>query len=314
MESSDEARAAPAARPPEDVWFLAAGLFLLTCVTTFYCGVEIGRDETGALVEGVWTAGLSYALPLMAILLFHEFGHYLQAVRHRIPASPPFFIPAPPGIGLFGTMGAVIVQRGHMTGRRALFDVAVSGPLAGLLIALPVAWFGIDQSVVKAFPDDKPHGRFGDPLILQAMVWFKHGPLPAGHDVELNPLLFAGWVGLFLTGLNLLPIGQLDGGHVAYALFGRRAHVFARVVWGALVVTMIVTQYWAFAVMMALLAIMGLRHPPTANDAEPLGTGRTLLGWFALSLLLVTFTPRPIDFHVPDPPAPIEQRLPAPEP
>ncbi len=309
MEPQDSHPNYEESRGVHDVWFLATGLFLLTCVTTFYCGVDIARDEGGVIHGGFWQAGLSYTLPLMAILLFHEFGHYLQSVRHRIPATPPFFIPAPPGIGLFGTMGAVIIQRGHMTGRRALFDVAVSGPLAGLLIALPIAWFGVDQSVVKVFSEDKAYSRFGDPLLLQAMVWMKHGPLPAGHDVELNPLLFAGWVGLFLTGLNLLPIGQLDGGHVAYALFGRRAHLFARIVWGVLVVTMIVTQYWAFAVMMALLALMGLRHPPTLNDHEPLGTGRTIVGWFALSLLFLTFTLRPIDFYVPEKPA--ENTVPA---
>lgn len=286
--------------PSLNAYFLCIGLFLLTCVTTFYTGLEIAgppqQEFTWALVK----QGLSYSGPLMLILLCHEMGHYLQSRRHHVPATLPFFIPTPPGFGLFGTMGAVIVQAGGIANRRALFDIAVWGPIAGIIIALPVAWYGVDQSVVRVFEPDAASIRFGDPLILKAMVYLKHGPLAENQDVVLNPLLFAGWVGIFLTGLNLMPIGQLDGGHVVYTLIGKRAHTVAMVVWCGWIAYMALAQYWGFVVFVILLGMMGLKHPPTSNDHMPLGIGRIVTGWLTMALLAVCFTPQPIQFHFPD--------------
>ena len=266
-------------------------LFLATCVTTFLTGIDQGRRTPETSWWTIAGYGFSYAGPVMLILLCHEMGHYLQAVRYGVPASLPFFIPMPPGVGPFGTMGAVIVQAAGHANRKAMFDIAVWGPLAGLIVCLPVCWWGILRSeVVEGGPGQL---YFGDPLILKAMVWLKHGPLPQNHDVLFNPVLYAGWVGLFLTGLNLMPIGQLDGGHIMYCLIGRKAHAVGIGVMLVGVIYMAVTQYWLYSLMMVLLLMLGIRHPPTADDSVPLGWGRVLLGWLSMALLLVCFTPRP---------------------
>jgi membrane-associated protease RseP (regulator of RpoE activity) len=283
-------------RPSREALLICAVLFLSTCVSTFLTGAlgpyhpQITRETSWWTMVGY---GMSYAGPLMLILLCHEMGHYLQAVRYGVPASLPFFIPMPPGIGPFGTMGAVIVQSAGHADRKAMFDIAVWGPLAGLVVCLPVCWWGIQQSTVLAVPPAMQDQLFGDPPILKAMVWLKHGPLPENHDVLFNPMLYAGWVGLFLTGLNLMPIGQLDGGHIMYCLIGRRAHTVGIGVLAVGVVYMAVTSYWLYSLMMVLLLMLGVRHPPTADDSVPLGWGRILLGWLSMALLLVCFTPRP---------------------
>ncbi|GIX04208.1 MAG: metalloprotease [Planctomycetaceae bacterium] len=271
-------------------WRLPFVLFFVTCLSTFWAGMPLATPPI------TWPrlirAGLEYSLPLMAILLCHEMGHYLQARRYRIPATLPYFIPMP--ISPFGTMGAVIVQSAGHADRKQLFDIAISGPLAGLVLAIPIAWLGIQQSVVIEVPAGAAVMSYGDPLLLKLMVWQKHGMLQANQDVLLNPLLFAGWVGLFLTGLNLLPIGQLDGGHILYALIGRKAHRVAQGLILAWLVYMILAQYWAFMVMVVLLWVMGIKHPPTANDDIKLSWGRTILGWSTLLLLLLCFTLQPI--------------------
>lgn len=287
-------------RPSVEAYLLSGLLFLLTCLSTFLVGIGSGGAEPPALTWPVILNGISYSGPLMLILLCHEMGHYLQARRHGVPATLPFFIPTPPWFGLFGTMGAVIVQDGRAADRRALFDIAVSGPIAGFLIALPATWYGVQHSTVQEIPEPPP-GRvvvsFGDPLILKAMVYAKHGVLPPKHDVIAGPLFFAGWVGLFLTGLNLLPIGQLDGGHTLYTLLGKQAHRVAFVAWLALVAYMIYAQYWGYVVFAGLLAFMGIFHPPTTDDEQPLGTGRTIVGWLTMGLLVICFIPQPVQLH-----------------
>jgi Zn-dependent protease len=286
-----------------DSIFLAAVLFLLTCWTTFDCGASSFLTPEDANRDSVrWSNGLQYAVPLMAILLCHEMGHYLQARRNRVPATLPFFLPVPGH--LFGTMGAVIVQAANLAHRRALFDIAVWGPLAGVVIALPVAAVGVWQSQVLAFDPARGANVYGDPLVLKFLVWLRHGPLPPGHDVELNPLLYAGWVGIFLTGLNLLPIGQLDGGHILYALIGRRAAAIGWLTLGLGMAYSVYTSYYGFVPMMILLGLLGIDHPPTADDHVPLGTGRVILGWLTLSFVVIGLTPQPFN-TIPAVPAPI---------
>ncbi len=210
----------------------------------------------------------------------------------------------------FGTMGAVILQGAGYADRKALFDIAISGPLAGLVVALPVAWFGITQSTVAALPDDARVTIFGDPIVLQWMIEMHHGPLPDNHEVILNPLLFAGWVGIFVTALNLLPVGQLDGGHILYTLIGRKAHWVAYSVVGGAIVWMVSTRDPSFILMIGLLYAFGLKHPPTADDSVPLGATRIVLGWLALAFVLVGFTPIPITSNQPEPqPAPLQQAI-----
>ncbi len=283
-------------------------LFLATCVSVFLAGMTPGGGLAGfltianllvhgkpvpleALVYFVQN-GLIYAGAVLAILGSHEMGHYLQAKRYHVPATPPFFIPFP--ISPFGTMGAVIIQGAGVANRKAMFDIAISGPLAGLVLALPITWFGLKHAVIGPVPPNNPGIEFGEPLIFTWMFEWIRGPKPAGFEIMLNPLLFAGWVGIFITALNLIPIGQLDGGHILYTLVGRRAHVVATSLLMLAVVYMIYTANYSYSLMVFLLLMMGPRHPPTADDAVPLGWFRHVLGWLTLGFIIIGFTPTPI--------------------
>jgi Zn-dependent protease len=204
-------------------------LFLATCASTFWVGSQAGvapanivRNLPGAItfrdvgVYGIWSSGLVYMTAVMTILFAHEMGHFFFCLRHRVPASLPFFIPMP--TGPLGTMGAVIGMQSSTANRRELFDVGLAGPLAGLIVALPIAWYGI--LTAEPFPVNvKPTWHFQDPLLFKALIAYLHPDLPAGRELTANPLYMAGWVGMLITGLNMMPISQLDGGHVAYALF-----------------------------------------------------------------------------------------------
>ena len=236
-------------------------------------------------------SGLMYAIPLMTILFCHEMGHYLQSVRHRVPASFPYFIPLP--LPPLGTMGAVILQGRGVATRRQMFDIAVSGPIAGLVVTIPVLLLGIYQS---GYEKATLSGRleYGEPLILQWVIHWIHGPGLPGETFMITTLGFAGWVGVFITAMNLLPVGQLDGGHILYTLIGRKAHAVAFLVIAAGVAMMFIQGTYTFSLLLILLMVTGLRHPPTANDSESLGKGRAILGWLTLSFLIIGFTPTPI--------------------
>ena len=197
---------------------LAIALFALTCVTT----TAAGMGPTGVLRDG-----LAFSVPLMAILLAHEFGHYIAARIHGVPASLPLFIPMPKS--LIGTMGAVILMRERIASRNALLDIGASGPLAGMVVALPVLAYGIVQSPVAPISSG-PYLQEGHSLLYVAMLWLLKGPIADNHDIMLSPTAFAGWVGLLVTMINLIPSLQLDGGHIAYALFGERYDRISRAV------------------------------------------------------------------------------------
>lgn len=268
---------------------LALYLFLATCASTF---LVAGLPYYG---KGIWTVitqGLSYAVPVMSILLAHEMGHYLQAKRYGVPASLPFFIPMP--LTPLGTMGAVIFQGRGVADRKQMFDIAISGPLAGLVVALPVTYFGMLNATVEPMANHQGTLEFGDPLIIQWMATMIHGAIPEGHTVMLNSMLFAGWVGIFVTALNLIPVGQLDGGHILYTLIGKRAHFVAMaVLWGA-VGYMIWSGEFAYSLLIVLILLMGPRHPPTRDDTVPLGTFRIVVGWLTLAFIIIGFTLTPI--------------------
>lgn len=286
----------PPAAPPSRTRpeLISVMLFFATCASTFLTAMIFFAppDPVFDWPARLWD-GWSYSGPIMLILLCHEMGHYLTARYHRVPASPPFFLPLPI-LSPLGTMGAVIVQPRGFGDRRTMFDIAIAGPLAGFLIALPVAWYGVQQATLMEFNPEVPQQGFGDPLLLKGMILMKFGELPPNHDVALNPLLFAGWAGLFLTGLNLVPMGQLDGGHIMYALLGKRAHLVAR----GMLLTTVGFMLWfrepIYSMMLLLLLLTGIEHPPTANDRVPLGKGRTLLGWATMLLFFLCFTPFPI--------------------
>lgn len=295
----------PPASPPAPpqvtrrrIW-LPLTLFLVTCVSTFVagCGVyelllaaAMGQLDALQLLPqallNYWADGLTYAVCVMTILACHEAGHFIQAWRYRVRASLPYFLPMP--ISPIGTFGAVIVMDSRVGDRRALFDIGITGPLAGLVPTLIFCALGIQDAHLVARPD-----MFGDPLLIKFLAWLKFGPLPAGHAIAIGKMGFAGWVGLLITSLNLMPIGQLDGGHILYGLLRKRAHFVATFLLLAAMVAVVVTGNLGWIVMLLLLAIMGPKHPPTADDNAPLGIWRILLGWLTLAFIVIGFTPTP---------------------
>ncbi|MBI1353890.1 MAG: site-2 protease family protein [Acidobacteria bacterium] len=244
-----------------------------------------------ALAKGA-SAGFEYSFWLLFILTSHEFGHYFAAKAHRVKATLPYFIPLP--LPPLGTMGAVIRMSAYIPNRRALFDIAVAGPLAGIVVALPVAWFGIRQAVhapVQALAGGSLY--FGDPLIFRIFEYFTLGPRPEGYELLIGPMAFAGWVGCFVTALNLLPISQLDGGHISYAVFGSWSRKVATAVFVGMGVMMLFNGP-SYILILALAWFAGIGHPPTMDDSVKLGPKRVALAWLALVIFILCFTPTPM--------------------
>ncbi len=266
----------PAAAPVRPPWRLSLGLFLATCLSTYLVG------------------GPVFSVALMTLLSAHELGHYLQARRFGIPASLPYFIPMP--LTPLGTMGAIIAMRAGGANVRALFDLAITGPLAGLVPTFLITVAGLRISTFGPEPEPGEALLFGSPLIFDWLAQLILGPVPEGQILILHPLAFAGWVGIFITALNLLPIGQLDGGHILYALLPRRAATVSVALLGAAIVSVIVWKLWHWSLMILLLTLLGPRHPPAAPGGRPLGRRRRLLGWLTLLFVIVGFTPRPFIF------------------
>jgi len=282
----DLERSAPRAAMDRRRWGLHIFLFLATCLST-YSIYDRTLSGSGA------AAGFSYAGSIMAILTAHEMGHFAMCRKYRVPASLPFFIPFP--ITIFGTMGAVIRMGGPIWTRRVLFDIAVAGPLAGLVVAIPALAWGLARSHVVPSEAALEAGiLLGDPLLLRWLAAAVAPPHPEGTSLVLHPVAFAGWAGLFVTALNLLPAGQLDGGHVIYAVAGRaHRHVTRGVVAGLAVLT-IATRSMNWIFLGVLIALFGLRpHPPTVS-AAPLDRRRLVLAVFMLVVFVLCFTPVPI--------------------
>jgi len=256
-------------------------LFALTAISTYVAG--------GGMEQPI--QGLKYSVCVLAILLSHEMGHFLQALRYGAPATLPFFLPMP--FSPVGTFGAVIAMDTRRLDRRALFDIGVTGPLAGLIPALIFTVVGLYQSHVVPMTRAAGVMELGEPLVFTWLTRLIHGPLPEGYTVMLGPMAFAGWVGMLITALNLIPIGQLDGGHILYALLGRKANIVGMFLLLAAIVAVVIAGYWGWLIMIFLLGLLGPEHPPTANDRAPLGAFRIILGWLALAFIVVGFTPEP---------------------
>jgi membrane-associated protease RseP (regulator of RpoE activity) len=268
-------------------------LFLLTVLSTLIAGSGAFFAFNPLVEPGRLLEGIPFSFTLLAILGTHEFGHYFTARAYGASVSLPYFIPAPPPL-LFGTLGAIIRMRSPARDRNSLFDIAAAGPLAGLVVALPALWIGLRWSKVAAVPAGGSVA-FGDSLLLRFMTWLSFGTLPPGHDVFVHPVALAGWVGLFVTALNLIPVGQLDGGRIAYALFGARHRQISIATFVALLALGAVTGagnwfVWAFL----LLFVMGFHHQPPLDDLSPLSPGRYAVGVLCLLLLIVLIPPVPI--------------------
>lgn len=241
-------------------------LHLLLFAATFFTTTAQGALDvhTGSMFP--LASGLAYSVPLMSILLCHELGHYVAAIRHGVPASLPFFVPLPPGFGLLGTMGAVIFQSGTAD-RKKLIDIGAAGPLAGLVVAIPVLVYGLALSPVKAAPPISL--QEGNSLLYALLKLAVKGEwLPSGgRDVILHPTAWAGWAGLLVTMLNLLPIGQLDGGHVATAYFGNRYAAAARLLHRGLLLLALGVGAWVYATARGEVGALG---PAATVDWPPL--------------------------------------------
>lgn len=282
-------------------------LFALTFATT---------STAGALAEGVdpfadlaaIRAGFPFSIALMSILLAHEMGHYFFTRYHRVPATLPYFLP---GLPVFvGTFGAFIRLRALPRSRRALFDIGAAGPWAGMLVAIPAIVWGLSMSEVR--PESAGSGLirgdtvaflfegglvFGDSLLFSLLSHVTLGVSP--EAVSMHPVAFAGWFGLFVTFLNLLPVGQLDGGHVVYALFGRGHRWVAR---SALLVLLFLgfqSRYEGWFFFAIFVSMLGVDHPPTADPETPLDGKRRVLGWLTIVIFVLTFMRVPVDVVAP---------------
>ncbi len=268
-------------------------LFVATFATTTIAGA-LNADVPWGELRARWADGLPFSCSLMSILLAHEMGHYLCARAHGVRATLPFFLPAPPVPFLIGTLGAFIRLRSLPPSRRALFDVGAAGPWAGFFVALPVAYVGLSLSEIRPLPAEFSGLYFGDSAVFKLLSWLTVGPIPYGRfDVFLHPVAMAGWFGLFVTGLNLLPIGQLDGGHVIYSLFGRRHRWIAR----GFLLALLALGFLGWAgwfVWAVLVTFAGIDHPPTADRETPLDPLRTVFAWATLALFLATLVPVPV--------------------
>ena len=268
-------------------------LFFLTFLTTTWAGAA--HQGVNLLAEPErFAVGLPYALALLAILGTHELGHYCAARYHGMDVTPPFFIPVPFALGTFG---AFIQMRSPAENRRVLFDVAVAGPLAGLVVAIPALLIGLQSSTILPIeaPRDLLEGTaVGSSFLFALLAKLALGDaLQLGCVVQLSPLAFAGWLGLFITGLNLIPVGQLDGGHIARAMFGARGGEFVSRVamWTLLLLALFV---WPGLLIWALLIFfIARRGAPPLNDLSPAGRGRVAIGCFAFAILALVFAPVP---------------------
>lgn len=277
-------------------------LFVVTCITTYCAGcyhwapVILGMGDVRGILTTNWRDGLLFMACVMGILLLHEMGHFLMTLRHRIPASLPFFIPFP--MMITGTMGAVIAMDGRRADRKQLFDIGIAGPLAGLVLAIPVTIFGILYADYVVPPENAQYMEYGDPLFVRLMIPILRD-LPEGAVLGANSLLMAGWVGMLVTGLNMMPVSQLDGGHVIHALFGRRSKWIARGFLITVIALMFAFKSTDWILMLVLVMIMGPDHPPTADDSVDIGFGRRVLGFLSLAIPILCFPPVPLMFHGP---------------
>jgi membrane-associated protease RseP (regulator of RpoE activity) len=281
--------------------WLHALLLILTLVTTTLAGVDhylaFQADflpSTTPLRAGLVWYGLFYSVTILAILGCHELGHYFACRYYDVDASLPYFLPVP--TPLTGTLGAFIRIREPIPTKRMLFDIGIAGPIAGFMVAVPALFIGLSMSHVARLPADFSGYELGEPLLFQLAAKLLWGTVPDGYSLNMHPIAFAAWFGLLATALNLFPAGQLDGGHISYAVFGRRStYVTLTMVVCAVALSFFSSSWIVWTVLMvAMLAYFGPRHPPTFDEHEPLDRTRTILAIVALAILALCFTPAPI--------------------
>ena len=286
--------------------WLNALLFFLTVLSTYFVGISwslsylfaevVSRGDQVSIGPDtlrqpqVIYLSIVYVVALIGILLAHEMGHYLTCRYYRIDATLPFFIPAPT---LIGTLGAFIKIKSPITHKHQLFDIGVAGPLAGFIVAVPAVVYGLSVSkIVPSLPREESL-IFGEPLLLKGVGAILFGHVPPGYDVVIHPIAFAGWVGILVTALNLFPIGQLDGGHVLYAMIGPKSQKLAR--WFLLAFIFLGIFCWVGWFIWALLIrFLGLKHPPVMDERIPLSPKRRIIAVLVIFIFIISFIPSPI--------------------
>jgi len=262
-------------------------LFILTVLSTLFVGtLHAGKNPFSNLLNLVY--GIPFSASLIAILGSHELGHYVLSRVHGVRSTLPYFIPVPHP--LVGTLGAFIKIKSPIPSRRALLDIGAAGPLTGFIVAIPITLIGLKLSTVVSV--SHAGGLYlGEPIILKILSFIAGIHVPQGKDLYLHPMAFAGWIGFFVTGLNLIPIGQLDGGHIAYALFGADHKKIAYASLFALAgLGFLWAGWWTWAI---LVMILGIRHPAPLNEVSRLDRKRVVIGIVSFIVFVLTFIPRP---------------------
>ncbi len=238
--------------------------------------------------------GLPFAATLMTILLVHELSHYITSKKHNTEATLPYFIPAP---SIIGTFGAFIKMKSPIITRKALIDIGASGPIAGFIVSISASIIGLSMSKVTPLQtiESLPAISLGDSLLFSYLSRLTLGVTPDEYDILLHPVAFAGWIGLFITFLNLMPIGQLDGGHIAYAIFGQRHKQISLAF--VLLLMLLGLFFWeGWAIWSILMLILGIKHPPVTYWEIPLDPKRKFISVLCLIILIITFIPSPFKF------------------
>ncbi len=274
--------------------YLHIVLFVATFATTLAAGA-LQKGVNIFKMPGRIIEGFPFAGTLMTILLCHELSHYIASRKHHTEATLPYFIPSPT---LIGTFGAFIKMKSPIITRKALVDIGASGPIAGFIISLIACIAGLSMSSVVPLSNAAGTLSLGDSLLFSFLSKVIMGATPEHYDVLLHPVAFAGWIGLFVTSLNLLPIGQLDGGHIAYAVLGEKHRYLSMVLVSVLlflgISAVLGNSGWEGWLMWAvLMLILGIKHPPVLHWEVPLDPKRQFIGLFSLIIFVITFIPAP---------------------
>lgn len=280
--------------------FLKLGPIKSFLFTPSYWGVP--RINFYLLFATFWSTylvgGPGYSICIIIILLAHEMGHFIMCRRYHVEATWPFFLPFP---SIFGTIGAVIKMKGPIPNKRALFDIGAAGPIGGLIFAIPITFIGLYLSEIHPIPRDAEFGfGLGEPILFAFFAKITLGNVPEGFNLVLSPMAYAGWVGLFVTALNLLPIGQLDGGHIIYALLGKHSNTIFKIgigifcIFSIFLIVFLHNPVWlVFAI---VLLLIGFKHPAPIDPFTPLDFRRKCIGVMMLIIFLLSFTPIPLQF------------------
>jgi len=295
--------------------FLNFFLFLVTLLSTMFVGAGLSGIEPAVLLERPVhiVKGFPFSLSLMFILLSHEFSHYFASKRHGVKATLPYFIPFP---NIIGTLGAFIKMKSPIITRSALIDIGASGPIVGFIVSVVTVVIGLQMSEVAQVPRTPGLFYFGDSILFYCLYSLVIGVVPVGQDIILHPIAFAGWIGLFVTSINLMPVGQLDGGHITYALGGERLHKKTSLAIFIMLLSLGLTKFFIqgdflpvtsnlydyadkylwewWAAWAIILLFFGLRHPPVLQWEAALDARRKFVGGLTFFIFIITFIPVPV--------------------